>query len=140
MAHRRYDKLKSFGFWIHGAIGGFSRRILWFDVGSTDNNPSVICHYIVDCVRQLGGTARVIRADFGTENGDVTAVQRFFRGNARDDWAGMNSFMHGRSVSNQRIEAWWSILDEDCIKWWIDFFKVMSVISRRDDEKRWTLF
>ena len=139
MAHRRYDKLKPFGFCIHGAIDGFSRRILWLDVGSTDNNP-VICHYFVDCVRQLGGTARVIRANFGTESGDVAAVQRFFRRNAQDDWAGMNSFMHGKSVSNQRIEAWWSILDKDCIKWWIDFFKVMSVIPQRDDEKHWTLF
>ena len=50
-------------------------------------------------MRQLGGTARVIRADLGTENGDVAAVQRFFRRNAQDDWAGMNSFMYGKSVS-----------------------------------------
>jgi len=50
-------------------------------------------------VRQLGGTARVIRADLGTENGDVAAVQRFFGRNAQDDWAGMNSFMYGKSVS-----------------------------------------
>ena len=120
-----YDKLKPFGFCIHGAIDGFSRRILWLDVGPTNNDPSVICQYFVDCVRQLGGTARVIRADLGTENGDVAAVQRFFRRKAQDDWAGMNSFMYGKSVSNQRIEAWWSILGKDCTKWWIDFFKDM---------------
>lgn len=39
----------------------------------------------------------------------------------------MNSFMYGKSVSNQRIEAWWGILD--CTRWWIDFFKDM-----RNDE------
>ena len=27
-----YDKLKPFGFCIHGAIDGFSRRIMWLDV------------------------------------------------------------------------------------------------------------
>ena len=88
-----YDKLKPFGFCIHGAIDGFSRRILWLDVGPTNNDPSVICQYFIDCVRQLGGTARVIRADHGTENGYVAAAQRFFRRNAQDDLAEMNSFM-----------------------------------------------
>ena len=37
----------------------------------------------------------------------------------------MNSFMYGKSVSNQRIKAWWSIPGKDCTKWWIDFFKDM---------------
>ena len=39
-----YDKLKPFGFCIHGAIEGLSRRILWLDVGFTNNDPSVIDH------------------------------------------------------------------------------------------------
>lgn len=103
-----YDKLKPFGFCIHGAIDGFNRRILWLDVGPTNNDPSVICQYFVDHVRQLGGT-----------------VQRFFRQNAQDDLAAMNSFMYGKSVTNQRIEAWWGILGKDCTRWWIDFFKDM---------------
>ena len=38
-----YDKLKPFGFCIHGAIDRCSCRILWFDVGPTNNDPSVIC-------------------------------------------------------------------------------------------------
>ena len=29
-----YDKLKPFGFCIHGAIDGYRRRILWLEVGS----------------------------------------------------------------------------------------------------------
>ena len=120
-----YDKLKPFGFCIHGAIDGFSRRILWLDVGPTNNDPSVICQYFVDCVRQVGGTAMVIRADHGTENGYVAAVQRFFRRNAQDDLAAENSFMYGKSVSNQRIEAWWAILGKDCTRWWKEFFKDM---------------
>ena len=31
-----YDKLKSFGFSIHGCLDGFSRRILWLEVGTTN--------------------------------------------------------------------------------------------------------
>lgn len=80
-----YDKLKPFGFCIHGAIDGFSGRILWLDVGYTNNDPTVISQYFVDCVRQLAGTARVIRADCGTENGYVAAVQRFIRRDGEND-------------------------------------------------------
>ena len=29
----------------------------------------------------------------------------------------MNSFMYGRSVSNQRIEAWWSFLRKSDTDW-----------------------
>ena len=34
-----YDKLKRFGFCIHGCIGGYSRRVMWLEVASTNNNP-----------------------------------------------------------------------------------------------------
>ena len=37
--------------------------------------------------------------------------------------------MYGKSVSNQRIEAWWAILGKDYTMWWIEFFKDM-----RNDE------
>ena len=33
-----YDKLKPYGFPIHGAIDGFSRRVLWLDVTRSNNN------------------------------------------------------------------------------------------------------
>ena len=37
-----YDKLKHWGFPIHGAIDGYSRRILWLKVTSTNNLPDMI--------------------------------------------------------------------------------------------------
>ena len=84
----RYDKLKPFGFCIHGAIDGFSRRILWLEVASSNNDPKIIGQYYTDYVRRIGGTARIIRADRGTENVDVAAMQRFFRQSSHDDFAG----------------------------------------------------
>ena len=33
--------------------------------------------------------------------------------------------MYGRSVSNQRIEAWWSFLRKTDSDWWIKLFKVI---------------
>ena len=50
-----YDKLKPFGFSIHGCIDGYSRRIMWLEVGTSNNNPTVIARYFIDCIAELGG-------------------------------------------------------------------------------------
>lgn len=43
-----YDKLKRFGFAIHGCVCGFSRRVLWLRVGRSNNDPKVIASYFLD--------------------------------------------------------------------------------------------
>ena len=63
-----FDKLKPYGFCIHGGIDGYSRRILWLEVSISNNEPAFIAKYFVDCVKAAGGTARIVRADLGTEN------------------------------------------------------------------------
>ena len=94
-----------FGFCVHGAIDSSTRKILWLEVSGSNNDPGIITKYYLDYVRQIGGTSRVIRADRGTENGNIAVTQQFFRRLARDDFGGEKSFMYGRSRTNQRIEA-----------------------------------
>ena len=118
-----YDKLKPYGLCIHGCIDGYSRRIMWLQVASTNNHPGVIASYFLNCVQEGGGTARVVRADNGTENVRVAAIQRCFRHEASDDFSADKSFLYGKSVSNQRIEAWWGQLRKGCTDWWITHFK-----------------
>ena len=129
-----YDKLKPFGFCIHGAIDGYSRRIMWLEVDHSNNNPTVIAKYFLKTVRSLGGTSRIVRGDCGTENCYVAAIQRFFREGHEDVFQGDNSFMYGRSVSNQRIEAWWSILRKLNTDFWINYFKDMREIGLYNDD------
>ena len=74
----RYDKLKPSSFCIHDAIDGYSRRIFWLEVGLS-NNPRIVGKYFLDCVVQVGGTPRICRGDAGTENVNITAMQRFFQ-------------------------------------------------------------
>ena len=105
-----YDKLKPFRFCIHGSIDGYSRRIMWLEVGPTNNDPFVIAQYYLDCVRQTGGIPKIIRADYGTENVNVALLQRFFHNEEQ-------SFLYGKSSSNQRIEAWWGVLRRGCMDW-----------------------
>ncbi|XP_074606429.1 uncharacterized protein LOC141859469 [Acropora palmata] len=118
-----YDKLKPYGFCVHGAIDGYSRRIMWLEVSRSNNNPRLIASYFLDCVKELVGVPRIIRGDQGTENVNVAAIQRFFRYDDQADFAGEKSFLYGRSVSNQRIEAWWGFLRRSDTEWWINFFK-----------------
>jgi len=40
-----YDKLKPFGLCIHGCIDGFSRKVIWLHVSSTNSNPKVVAGY-----------------------------------------------------------------------------------------------
>ena len=121
-----YDKLKPFGFAIHGCIDGYSRRIMWLEVGMSNNDPTVVARYFVKCVIEMGGTARIVRADCGTENSHVAAIQRFLRNNSDDSFRAEKSFIYGRSVSNQRIEAWWSQLRRGCTDWWMQHFKELQ--------------
>ena len=118
-----YDKLKPYGFPIHGAIDGYSRRILWLKVASSNNNPKFIASYFLETVENLSLIPRCIRADRGSENTTIAGIQRYFRRNVNDSSCGQRSFLFGPSTSNQRIEAWWSIFKRNRCIWWINFFK-----------------
>ena len=107
---------------------------MWLEVGPSNNNPAIICHYFLDCVKQVGCTAQIIRSDRETENKNVAAVQRFFRGADQDQFAGDRSFCCSKSVSNQRIEAWWSFLRRECADWWSNYFKDVRERGIYNDE------
>ena len=46
-----WHKPAPFGFFIHGEVDGFSRRILWLEVNSTNKNPRVIAAHYLNTVR-----------------------------------------------------------------------------------------
>ncbi|XP_074656641.1 uncharacterized protein LOC141909875 [Tubulanus polymorphus] len=121
-----YDKLKPYGFCIHGAMDGFSRRILWLKVASTNNDPSVIGYYFTDYIKQIAGVPRCIRIDAGTENVLLCEIQRSFRADDNDDMAGDMSVLIGKSTSNQRIERFWRTLRNSVGQFWMNMFKDMS--------------
>ncbi|XP_074656822.1 uncharacterized protein LOC141910031 isoform X2 [Tubulanus polymorphus] len=117
-----YDKLKPFGFPIHGCIDGFSRRILWLRVGNTNNDPEVVAWYFLDFVQDIEAVPRCIRMDAGTENGRIAAIQKAFRAEYDDE----TCVLVGRSTSNQRIERWWRSLRNEVVQFWMNVFKDME--------------
>lgn len=48
-----YDKLKPFGFPIHGCIDVWSRR-MWLEVARSNNNPEVPTESFLRCVPECG--------------------------------------------------------------------------------------
>jgi hypothetical protein len=51
----QYDKLRHYGFCIHGAIDGFSRRLMWLKVFSTNRDPWIVVKYYYETVRLVKG-------------------------------------------------------------------------------------
>ncbi|XP_073339900.1 uncharacterized protein [Pagrus major] len=117
-----YDKLKPFGLALSGCIDGFSRKVLWLACGSTNNDPSVIAHYFLSCVRNLGVIPMRLRTDCGTENGTMAAIQCTLRHHHNDHYSGASSHMYGSSTNNQRIESWWSIFRKGRAQFWMELF------------------
>ncbi|XP_060555726.1 uncharacterized protein LOC132716460 [Ruditapes philippinarum] len=118
-----YDKLKQFGLCIHAAIDGYSRRIIWLEVGASNNDQKCIADYYIESIKTLKLVPRFVRADCGTENTHISFLQPLLRRNHNDSMSGTKSLMFGRSTSNQRIEAWWSYLRRQGIHWWINKLK-----------------
>ena len=122
-----WDKLKQCGFCIHGCIDGFSRISMWLDVAASNNDPFHVCTNFADTVISLGGIPYVIRADRGTENGNIEMMQTYLRSINRDTRSSLHAtFLYGKSTANQRIEAWWSKFQPQGMLYWMNHFKELS--------------
>ncbi|XP_061170558.1 uncharacterized protein LOC133179892 [Saccostrea echinata] len=121
-----YDKLKPFGFPIHGCIDGFSRRIMWLEVGPSNNDPEIVACNFVQTVATLRGCPRILQSDPGTENITMGALQCLYRNPEQDQSTARGCYRVTRSVFNQRIEAWWSMMRRQEMEWLISFFKELE--------------
>ena len=70
---------KPFGFAIHVAVDGYSRKVLWLKVLRLINSPNDIAALYLSCVEELPGAKIKIITDLGTENTLTAAIHSFFR-------------------------------------------------------------
>ena len=55
------DKLKCWGFGIHGWVDSFSRKVHWLVVTSSNNDPTVISNYSSRIIRKYGIAPNLLR-------------------------------------------------------------------------------
>ncbi|OXU18199.1 hypothetical protein TSAR_010993 [Trichomalopsis sarcophagae] len=82
-----YDNLKPFGFSIHACIDGFSRNLMWSEVGTTNKNPKVTAHYFLNTVEKYRCLPTIVRSDKGTENVLIESLQICLRREHNDKFA-----------------------------------------------------
>ena len=91
-----WDKLKPFRHGIYGAIGGYSHRMKWLEVGATKNGPNSIANYYLKIIKDVKCDRRIIRADCCTENMYLSFLQPFLCLSNQDSMAGIKSVMNGK--------------------------------------------
>ena len=74
------DKLKRWGFPIHGCIDRFSRKVMWLVVSTTNNDPLIVDNLFLNCVKQYKIVPKLLRMDAGTENIYCQDLQVYFTG------------------------------------------------------------
>lgn len=73
-----YDKIKPYGFAIHGSIDGYSREILWLKVLAINDNPKMIETLYLNYVSQSKITPRLVGSNKGSENVVIAELQSIF--------------------------------------------------------------
>ena len=110
---------------MHGCIDGLSIKQIWLKVGLSNKNSDVIGHYYLDAIFELGGVPHIIKADDRTEHALIELIHIYLRSIDKEEGIG-NTFSIITSPQNQRIEAYWSILQRDRLGWWKSILQDLS--------------
>lgn len=107
-----HDKLKPYGIAIYGLIDAWSRKVLAFDVGITNNDPRPVAYLYLQTVRRLGGIPVQMCTDHGTETVKMAALQIYFTckyaGEPMDE--AQHAHLFTTSPRNQKIESLWALI------------------------------
>ena len=107
------DKLKPYGFPIHGCIDGFSRKVLWLKVTRGNKNPVVPASYFLETASKWNLVPDILKTDCGNEKCLMAGIQCKLPNNT-------DAHRYGSSISNQRIESFWSHFKRIHFSWVID--------------------
>jgi hypothetical protein len=82
------EKLRPWGFYVHGCVDGFSRRIVYLEC-HTNKKSKTVTTIFQRAIAELGTPSRV-RGDYGKENNGVERVMKSLRG------VGHHPYLRGR--------------------------------------------
>ena len=102
-----HDKLKPFGFSVHGCIDGFSRKLIWLEVTSVNTVSEIISQYYLKAVKRLKSVPKKIKAHDGTEHSLIEPIHIYLRSLNNYTGDALNSFSIVSTPVNQHIESYW---------------------------------
>ncbi|CAP93803.1 Pc16g11330 [Penicillium rubens Wisconsin 54-1255] len=105
-----YMKLEPFGIEIYAAIDGYSRYIVWIYAGVSARTGVSVLHQAIYEYKNRGFLLRKIRSDRGIETILLADGHFMLRQLGEPSVQPKDCYIYGRSVDNQRIEAWWGML------------------------------
>ena len=56
-----FDKIKPYGFSIHGSIDGYSRRIIWLEASQSNKYPDMIANYYLKAAKNLNRIPKIMK-------------------------------------------------------------------------------
>jgi len=74
------EKLRPWGFYVHGCVDGFSRMIIYLSC-KTNKRSATVKRFFEKAINLYGTPSRV-RGDFGTENNGIEQLMILLRGAA----------------------------------------------------------
>lgn len=137
--HDGNEKLRLWGFYVHGCVDGFSRLIVYLGV-STNKKASTVTGMFKLAIGELGAPSQV-RGDFGTENNGVEKLMQELRGVLHRPYIrGKSVALHQhsvkligthkprsiRSLHNIRIERMWRDVRKDCLEMFRQTFRYLE--------------
>ncbi|KAJ8082108.1 hypothetical protein PM082_007954 [Marasmius tenuissimus] len=124
--HDGNEKLRPWGFYIHGCVDGHSRLMIYMHC-CNNKRASVVGMIFREAVEIFGWPSRM-RADFGRENNEVERLMvRRWGENHR-------AYLRGRSTQNVRIERAWRDVRKDTIESFRKVFMYLTEVHLLDME------
>ncbi|KAG9026602.1 hypothetical protein FS837_004565, partial [Tulasnella sp. UAMH 9824] len=129
------EKLRPWGFYVHGCIDGYSRLIIYLECCSNKRSATVE-QLFLDGVSRWGWPSRV-RGDFGKENNGIEQQMKTHWGEAH------RAYLRGRSIQNVRIERLWRDVRKDSLEIYRRIFLKLEegqLLDMEDDVQRLCLY
>jgi hypothetical protein len=127
-----HDKLSYWGFQLYAGIDAYSRYITWIYIGNSNRTSFSVLRQYLDTLKSEKIQPWLIRSDKGGETPMLAAAHYALYQKHNSNAALSDCYWYGTSMSNQRIEAWWSQLTKGCtFKWRVKLspFRILKSIN-----------
>ncbi|KAF7328064.1 Integrase catalytic domain-containing protein [Mycena kentingensis (nom. inval.)] len=133
--HDGNEKLRRWGFYVHGCVDGHSRLIVYLAVRA-NKRQATVAELFMGAVARMGWPSRM-RGDYGTENNEVERLIIAHWGAAH------RAYLRGRSRHNIRIERLWRDIRKDSLETYrqiFDYLEKNGLLDIEDEVQRTCLY